>query len=136
MGQCSVQCAKFSYVQSISSAASHTVFLWFQHWLVYVDVFCYWHGRPERWLIEKISRHISDIKNGPQVIQNKDVFFSCSTYRNHNEFDNFKSIYNNYNLADIFIYILSRHANGYRLLRDNCRIFKIRIWKDLHYNLF
>lgn len=136
MGQCSTQCAKYSYVYGISSAASHPVFLWFQHWLVYIDVFCYWHRRPERWLIEKISRRISDIEDGPQVIQDKDVFISCSTYKNHTRFDNFKTIYNFYNLADVIIHLLSRNNNGYSVLRDNCRIFKNHIWKDLSSNLF
>lgn len=128
MGHCTLDCVRYSYVYHIASAASHPVIFGFQHWLIYLDVICLYHGRRERWNVEKINHQITDIDDGPQCIQHGDIFMSCSSYAKHTFFDNSKCLCYSYSLQEIFWDILKMENNGYSIFIDNCKIFKQNLW--------
>ncbi len=135
MGECSLDCARYSYIYQISSAASHPVILWFQHWLVYLDAYCFRHKRYARWNVEKICQQISDIRPGPQVIQNGDVWISCSSYTKLTKIDRMKRLVYAYNLQGLIVNVLLNEKNGYSIFRDNCKIYKENVWNYLSNSL-
>ena len=93
------------------------------------------HNQHERWCIEKICHRISDIENGPQVIQNGNVWISCSSYIKHVTIDNIKQLFNLYNLQNILMHVLWSDNNGYGIFLDNCKIFKEKLWDYLSNSL-
>ncbi len=135
MGECNLDCAYQSYVYEISAAASHPVIFRFQHWLVYLDVYCFRHSRFARWNVEKICQQISDIEPGPQVIQNGDVWISCSSYSKITKIDAMKRLMRLYNLQSLIMSVLLNETNGYSIFRDNCKIFKDNVWNYFSNNL-
>lgn len=130
-GYCNVSCLPYSFAYQMQSAASNHAFLGFKHWLIYIDCFCSRHGRYERWCVEKILDQTFDIERQTQYLQRGAINISCSSYYLHTNLEDTKQFDKQYNLGELFRYILSTESADYNLLRDNCKLFKTRIWDSL-----
>ena len=125
-GRCSVHCIKTSFAYQLHSAASDAIIFNFQHWLVYIDTFCQFHGTLERWCIEKYYDQTIDELRQSQTLQNGSITITCSSYLDHSIFETTKKLHDPYSLEEIFQFILAIENNEYSVFFDS--ILKRRVW--------
>ena len=133
-GECKRSCVSSSRVYLIQLLTSHHVINKYKHWLIYVCVFCPYHGR-QRWTIEKMMTTLSNLYENEQCYQNVCIYMSCCYYSQYLAYEAYKYVYKNYSMDFVCRLFEEYENNGYNALLANCSHFAHDMWDVLWHNL-